>query len=86
MLQIFEVTIEIIAKISRDLLWDFLFFNIGKAILLILSIGYYPDQKDLDEDYETYGVLGGFYFGIHHFMCCIVGAITLVLTWVFFLK
>lgn len=86
MWQVSEILIEIATKLVRDLLWDLLFFNIGRAILLILTIGYYPDQKDLDQDYEIYGVLGGFYFGIHHFMCCIVGAITLVLTWVFFLK
>jgi hypothetical protein len=86
MSQIFEILIEIFAKLVRDFLWDFLFFNIGRAILLILTIGYFPDQKDLDEDNNTYGVPGGFYFGIHHFMCSIVGAIAIVLIWVFFLK
>ncbi len=62
--EIIEPFLRAIWAVIRFMLWAFLFytimFNIGRAFLLIATLGKYPRLKHIENDTEKIGIFGLF--------------------------
>lgn len=76
-----DFLIHIINTIARDIIWDFIFFYIGYAVLQLLSLGTFPKDEDLNKDHEIHGRPWGAIFGSHHGFVCFIGGVTFILIW-----